>query len=794
MTTGLRIINDNNELLIDSELFNPTYVQKVELNATPVITEGGWTELHLGYVKYEFRSNAISNIGSYIVAWTIPDNGNIDVYYRFTTNYDTLNDYLSVQVWANSSGSTLNFTLPTAYLFLDDVSNSYPLPATTGPALRMYNSSGTKTFDSLLTQLVPYDISDSFYIPNANTTTVNNVVMSLPSTPAFLVPQMSAFQIIQVANQMSHKEKGWAAAYRRIGSTVYCRTAQDTYAFEDVAWQQFGFNVIYYNGNRYDLSVIATDATTYAAPNPPSVNGQNPTYTLSSSSSTVSEGSSVTITLTTTLINVGTVFPWTVTGISSADLSSGGLTGSFTIAANNTASTSFTIATDSVTETETLTLTLDGMGIGINVPINDTSPTESYSWGTVSNITEGNTTSMTFTGLNLPASRTATFSIVHITTGSTDITLNTTSYTFAGGTSESVTVSYSASTDSVVDPNETFKIRATVNGSTYDSGIITVTDVAPTYSLTAATSWDEQTSKTATFAATSASGVTVYFTTSNGIVVPTTSSLTISNNNFSTSIGYSVGDVSSNTSVTLYARDGSGNLLAQWSVTVIAQAAPLSVWLTNTFSSFTTVGQQQTFTVNSNQTTGLSVVASGTGSSYITLSTNYVTPGLGDPKNVTVTYNGPLDSTSRSVTITVYDQSFTFTLPYSNTPRVNYAAIQVADLSGNVVSDTTLGYNRKLKITGYTDVAASGPTQMRFEYQLFDIDNNNITTAILGTQYWDEVTMTTGNSYAIYFSLSNPINGNGWADYYGIDHVRFKVFCPTTPTYSYNTGYIYVTY
>lgn len=102
---------------------------------------------------------------------------------------------------------------------------------------------------------------------------------------------------------------------------------------------------------------------------------------LSGSPSPVNEGSSVSFTVTTSAVPNGTTVGYTVTGISSADLSSGSLTGSITIN-SNTGSVTFGIAADSVTEgTETLTLTLastDSAGnstasLSASVNINDTS-------------------------------------------------------------------------------------------------------------------------------------------------------------------------------------------------------------------------------------------------------------------------------------------------------------------------------------------------------------------------------------------------------------------------------------
>lgn len=104
---------------------------------------------------------------------------------------------------------------------------------------------------------------------------------------------------------------------------------------------------------------------------------------LSRSAASVDEGNSISFTVTTVGVVNGTTVGYTVTGISSADLSSGSLTGNITIN-SNTGSVTFGIAADSLTEgSETLTITLaatDSAGnstgsLSSSAVINDTSTT-----------------------------------------------------------------------------------------------------------------------------------------------------------------------------------------------------------------------------------------------------------------------------------------------------------------------------------------------------------------------------------------------------------------------------------
>lgn len=103
--------------------------------------------------------------------------------------------------------------------------------------------------------------------------------------------------------------------------------------------------------------------------------GGGPTYALGRSSATVNEGSSFTITLTTTGVSDGTLVPYTITGISSADINGASLTGNFTVNSNS-ASLVVNTAADVTTEgDETFTLTLIGVNPtnNISVTIIDTS-------------------------------------------------------------------------------------------------------------------------------------------------------------------------------------------------------------------------------------------------------------------------------------------------------------------------------------------------------------------------------------------------------------------------------------
>ena len=103
-----------------------------------------------------------------------------------------------------------------------------------------------------------------------------------------------------------------------------------------------------------------------------------PSYSLSVTPSQADEGNTLTFNLTTLNVAGGTLVPYTITGISAADLSSGQLTGVFNVSSTGTANTSVTLAEDLTTEGfETLVMTLDNIDpiVAVSVLINDVSTT-----------------------------------------------------------------------------------------------------------------------------------------------------------------------------------------------------------------------------------------------------------------------------------------------------------------------------------------------------------------------------------------------------------------------------------
>ena len=98
----------------------------------------------------------------------------------------------------------------------------------------------------------------------------------------------------------------------------------------------------------------------------------DPTYSISRASTAVDEGSTASFTLSTTNVAAGTAVAYTVSGVSSADVVGGALSGSVNVGSNGQATISVPLAADNLTEgTETLTVTAQGKSA--SVTINDTS-------------------------------------------------------------------------------------------------------------------------------------------------------------------------------------------------------------------------------------------------------------------------------------------------------------------------------------------------------------------------------------------------------------------------------------
>ncbi len=104
-----------------------------------------------------------------------------------------------------------------------------------------------------------------------------------------------------------------------------------------------------------------------------------PSYALTRSASTVSEGQTATFTLATTNVSSGTSISYTISGIDAADIADGQLSGSVVVGVDGLATISVPLAADSLTEgIESLVLTIMGQAESIQIADVSLNPDETY--------------------------------------------------------------------------------------------------------------------------------------------------------------------------------------------------------------------------------------------------------------------------------------------------------------------------------------------------------------------------------------------------------------------------------
>lgn len=197
----------------------------------------------------------------------------------------------------------------------------------------------------------------------------------------------------------------------------------------------------------------------------------SPTYSLSRSSASVDEGSSITFTLTTTGVANGTSVPYSISGISANDLSSGSLSGNFVVNSGFATITLIT-AIDLITEgSETITITT--VDQSSNAAINDTSLTPTYTLNrSVASVNEGSSVTFTLTTTGVANGTLVPYTITGISASDLSFGSLTGNFVVNNG---SATITLTAANDSLTEGSETITI--TVGGQTA-SAVINDTSVA----------------------------------------------------------------------------------------------------------------------------------------------------------------------------------------------------------------------------------------------------------------------------------------------------------------------------
>ena len=115
-----------------------------------------------------------------------------------------------------------------------------------------------------------------------------------------------------------------------------------------------------------------------------------PTYQLTASPTSITEGDIFSVTLTTTDVAEGTRFGWVATGVAAEDLGSIKLNGFFTIGADGTSTIIFATYPNTIVDPKTFKLTVQSLNLAATVDIADAAPTFALS-ASADEVSEGQT-------------------------------------------------------------------------------------------------------------------------------------------------------------------------------------------------------------------------------------------------------------------------------------------------------------------------------------------------------------------------------------------------------------------
>ena len=205
-------------------------------------------------------------------------------------------------------------------------------------------------------------------------------------------------------------------------------------------------------------------------------------FSLSSSESSVNEGGVVTITLNTKKMRDGQTVGYTISGISSTDLSAGSLTGFFTIN-GGVGSINLTLRSDSLTEgLETMRVSLSNGRSKNDVSVIDTSlsgPT--YSVTHPSSINEGSSLLVSVSTSGVANGTVLYWTVLNSTTSNSDFSSSSGSFTI---NSNSGSFSVPISADLTTEGAESFRVQirtVSISGSVVrTSSLITINDTSLT--------------------------------------------------------------------------------------------------------------------------------------------------------------------------------------------------------------------------------------------------------------------------------------------------------------------------
>lgn len=223
--------------------------------------------------------------------------------------------------------------------------------------------------------------------------------------------------------------------------------------------------VLQLDNGRAAISIVISDTVTTA---------DIATYVLSSAVTEVNEGQSFTVNLTTANVDDGTVLPYTITGVTTADINGQPLTGNFVVSSGS-ASVTVTTTEDVTTEgDETFSIALNGYPSNtLQVAIRDTSTDPTFTLTTTSAAaSEGEEVTITLSTTNVLDGTVVPFTITGISSSDIEGVSLTDSFTINSGTD---TKTYRFGYDLTTDGTETMLLSLD-NGE--DNISVTITDVS----------------------------------------------------------------------------------------------------------------------------------------------------------------------------------------------------------------------------------------------------------------------------------------------------------------------------
>jgi len=346
------------ELFVNDTSQDPTYNLSVDVNE---VDEGGTLNVTLDTTEFPDGSE---------IAYTITGVGPNDLTSSTTTGVFTIQNNTATESFTFVEDVSSEEGDETFTLTLDDTGDSVSVTVrdtSTDQLVIDYNVTALDALNYIFTggEFGQTETED----PNLNLVAgdLYNFNVSVPGQPFYI----KASQTIGTGDQFNNGVTNNGAESGTVSFEVP-EDAPDT--------------LFYISGNSADMTGVIT------------ITGNTPsTYSLTGPSE-VNEGNTFTINLNSTDVADGTEVAYTITGISTLDINSEPLTGTFTIT-DNFASKIFTVSEDLTTENdETFLLSLDNGLDDISVLIKDTSttPIKSYDLSTsTTTINEGGTVVVT---------------------------------------------------------------------------------------------------------------------------------------------------------------------------------------------------------------------------------------------------------------------------------------------------------------------------------------------------------------------------------------------------------------